>query len=484
MTEFYDIIGNLKTVLDAQPFVNTVTTGGLEDVDLNKQTIFPLSHIIVNSAIPKSSTIVFNISIIAMDIVDESKQETSYIFVGNDNEQDVLNQQLQVLNQVYQQLRHGQLFSELIQVTAEPSCEPFTDRFENKLAGWTMTFDVEVPNDMTICGTSIPSNCLDALVRNSDNTFSANLASGSITTFEDITIQTITSNQTIIDNLSYPSNIDILVEIRNTNLRNSNYSFNEDIPSCEPYEILDTEIVLKDSSGNIISTTDFPSAVSSNLTAPDGVVTIKKSNGTTIQTQSVKSNGTANSTVSDSIVTIKKSDGVNISVDNVKATDSLNKTISDSVVTLKDSAGTTISTINVKATETANITAPDGAITVNGSSVGSVKSNETRALLVKLNGTNSGVYDGVDTINVTDKNLFIKGIFKTANEAMDQLIVDSESAGTYISTTNDGSSGTITFRKNGSTISLPFTLAINDTLDVSRSITSSNGWFKLVGTYA
>lgn len=370
MTEFYDIIGNLKTVLDAQPFVNTVTTGGLEDVDLNKQTIFPLSHIIVNSAIPKSSTIVFNISIIAMDIVDESKQETSDIFVGNDNEQDVLNQQLQVLNQVYQQLRHGQLFSELIQVTAEPNCEPFTDRFENKLAGWTMTFDVEVPNDMTICGTSIPSNCLDAFIQNSDGSFSASLASGSHTTFEDITLQVFNSNENLIDEIVEPSNKDF------------------------QYLIPDTEVVLKDTLDNIISTTNLASSVSG------------------------------------------------------------------------------------------NITAPDGAITVNGSSVGGVNSNGTRALLVKLNGTNSGVYDGVNTINVTDKNLFIKGVFKIANEAMDQLIIDSESAGTYTSTTNDGSSGTITFRKNGSTISLPFTLAINDTLDVSRSVTTSNGWFKLVGTYA
>jgi hypothetical protein len=32
-----------------------------------------------------------------------------------------------------------------------PNCEPFIDRFENKLAGWTMTFDVLFPNDMTIC---------------------------------------------------------------------------------------------------------------------------------------------------------------------------------------------------------------------------------------------------------------------------------------------------------------------------------------------
>jgi len=31
------------------------------------------------------------------------------------------------------------------------AAEPFVDRFENKLAGWTATFDVVVQNDMTIC---------------------------------------------------------------------------------------------------------------------------------------------------------------------------------------------------------------------------------------------------------------------------------------------------------------------------------------------
>lgn len=454
MTEFYDIIGNLKTVLKAQPFVNTVTTGGLEDVDLNKQTIFPLSHIIVNSAIPKSSTIVFNISIIAMDIVDESKQETSDIFVGNDNEQDVLNQQLQVLNQVYQQLRHGQLFSELIQVTADPNCEPFTDRFENKLAGWTMTFDVEVPNDMTICGTSIPSNCLPSFIQNSDGSFSVYLESGSHTILDDITLYAFNSNENLIDEIVKPSNRDFQYLIPNTNLRNSTGNFNVNTPSCETYFIPDTQIVLKDNVGNILSTNDFPSCETYDLEAPSAHLRIKKTGGVDI-----------------------------IEIDLLSGSDTV-QTISDSVITLKDTVGTTILTTNVKATETANITAPDGAITVNGSSIGSVKSNGTRALLVKLNGSNSGVYDGVDTINVTDKNLFIKGVFKTANEAMDQLIIDSESAGTYTSTTNDGSSGTITFRKNGSTVSLPFTLAVNDTLDVSRSTTTSNGWFKLVGTYA
>jgi len=278
MTEFYDIIGNLKTVLQAQPFVNTVTTGGLEDVDLNKQTIFPLSHIIVNSAIPKSSTIVFNISIIAMDIVDESKSETDNVFVGNDNEQDVLNQQLQVLNQVYQQLRHGQLFSELIQVEVDPTCEPFTDRFENKLAGWTMTFDVEVPNEMTICGTAIPPHCADAFIQNSDGSFSANVASGSTLILEDVNITVIDQNDQELANVNIPSNVDqqIIVEVPPIEVNANVYNSIEDLiveqlvtPTNPNIIIPDTEIVLKNSLGSIISTTNLPSSVSSSLTIPD-----------------------------------------------------------------------------------------------------------------------------------------------------------------------------------------------------------------------
>jgi hypothetical protein len=36
-------------------------------------------------------------------------------------------------------------------VDGNASCEPFAERFENYLAGWTMTLDILVPNSMTIC---------------------------------------------------------------------------------------------------------------------------------------------------------------------------------------------------------------------------------------------------------------------------------------------------------------------------------------------
>jgi len=151
MKGFYNVTDKLKEALLSEPFVNTVTFGSLDDVDLNKQTIFPLSHIIVNNTTVGTKTLTFNISILSMDIVDISKDEIEDIFVGNDNEQDVLNTQLALQTRVLNTLQRGDLYTDLYQIEGDVSCEPFVDRFENKLAGWAATFDVVVQNDMTIC---------------------------------------------------------------------------------------------------------------------------------------------------------------------------------------------------------------------------------------------------------------------------------------------------------------------------------------------
>ena len=151
MKGFYQVTDKLKTLLNAEPFVNTVTYGSIDDVDLDKQSIFPLSHIIVNNAVVGTKTTTFSISVLAMDIVDISNDEVTDVFVGNDNEQDVLNTQLAIQNRLLALLQRGDLYTDKYQVEGEVTCEPFVDRFENKLAGWAATFDVLIPNDMTIC---------------------------------------------------------------------------------------------------------------------------------------------------------------------------------------------------------------------------------------------------------------------------------------------------------------------------------------------
>ena len=116
---FYQLTETIKTALLEDKDINTVTTGDITDVNLNKQDIFPLGHIIINNVI--------------------------------DEEQDILNTQLAVLNKLIQRLRMGNLYTDMYQLDGSPSIQPFYDRFENQLAGWTATMDIMIYNDIYIC---------------------------------------------------------------------------------------------------------------------------------------------------------------------------------------------------------------------------------------------------------------------------------------------------------------------------------------------
>ena len=150
MKGYYYVLDKLKTELETIPMVNTITQGSLDDIDNYKSTIFPLSHIMINNVSPENNILRFNVTIIAMDIVDFNKEETTDVFVGNDNEIDVLNTQLSVLIRMYEVLRRGTL-NDFLEVDGFPTMEPFTERFENYLAGWSMTLDILIPNEMSIC---------------------------------------------------------------------------------------------------------------------------------------------------------------------------------------------------------------------------------------------------------------------------------------------------------------------------------------------
>jgi len=148
---FYVITNKIEDILIEDNNINTVTYGDISDVDLNKQTIFPLAHVIVNSITSGEQTLSFNVSILAMDVVNVEKNATKNWYRGNTNEQDILNAQFKVLNTLLQKIRIGSLYREGYQIIGDVSFEPFTDRFENLLAGWAATFDIMINNDQEVC---------------------------------------------------------------------------------------------------------------------------------------------------------------------------------------------------------------------------------------------------------------------------------------------------------------------------------------------
>jgi len=154
MQGFYNLSNKIRETLQLDAYVNTVSFGDIFEVDLNKQTIFPLSHVMISSATMQSNVWNFSVSVLCMDIVDESKtfpEGEPASFRGDNNEQDVMNTQMAVANRLLELLLRGDLYVEKYQLDGSPQIEFFVDRFENKLAGVTATFNVLIPNDMTIC---------------------------------------------------------------------------------------------------------------------------------------------------------------------------------------------------------------------------------------------------------------------------------------------------------------------------------------------
>ena len=152
MIEFYNLIDNIKDHLRLNPNVTTVTFGDIMDVDLNKTTMFPLSHMMVSDVAFSDHIVTATLDLLFLDIVDDNREETTDSFLSNNNLQDILNTQLAVGNLLQSSLRRGELFTNKLQVLTNVTARPFYDRFENQLAGWAFTISIQLPNtNVSIC---------------------------------------------------------------------------------------------------------------------------------------------------------------------------------------------------------------------------------------------------------------------------------------------------------------------------------------------
>lgn len=151
MNSFYRVIDSIKDAVSAEPFNHQVTFGDIADIDLQKQSLFPLCHIMINNATITENIVQQNITIFLMDLVDVSNSEDTSLFLGNDNRQDILNTQLALGTRIMRVLQKADMYRQQFEIEGDASCEPFTERFENMLAGWAITFTINTNTDMTYC---------------------------------------------------------------------------------------------------------------------------------------------------------------------------------------------------------------------------------------------------------------------------------------------------------------------------------------------
>ena len=151
MRSYYNVIDSLKTVITEQEQNNNVSQGDIGDIDLSKQTIFPLAHIVVNSASIEENHVSFNITIYYLDLVDFSKKDNASLFLGNDNEQDVYNTQLALATRVLRVLQKANLYKDSFEILNASACTPLPKFSDNNLTGWESTFDIAAKDNMTYC---------------------------------------------------------------------------------------------------------------------------------------------------------------------------------------------------------------------------------------------------------------------------------------------------------------------------------------------
>ena len=163
MKTYYDLIDYIFNYLNGNNSINTVTIGDIMDVDLAKQTIFPLAHINVQSVTFDEYLVTFNINVIAMDVVNEDKDDKLSLakpHLGLDNKQDILNTMLTVVNGLQSSLRRGGLYDANVEIDSPASATLFEDRFESLMTGWSMNLVVNMPNnDMGLINADGTSDC-------------------------------------------------------------------------------------------------------------------------------------------------------------------------------------------------------------------------------------------------------------------------------------------------------------------------------------
>ncbi len=151
MKGYYDFTTALYSHLISDPLINQVSKGSVDKITNAKKDMYPLAHVMIDEGGFEGSTIRLNVSIVIIDIVDYTKENLTDLYFGNNNVDDIHNQTLMICQRVFESMRRGQMSDDYSIESDTASFEFFEDRFTDQVAGTTMTFDVIMANEMTIC---------------------------------------------------------------------------------------------------------------------------------------------------------------------------------------------------------------------------------------------------------------------------------------------------------------------------------------------
>ena len=173
---YNNVINTLCRLGEYHNQISTVSVGDIFDINLEKMEKMPLLHINPTSVTTGDSELVYNFQLFVADLVSEKEdwqvkqnELLTKLIDNKNNEQQVWNQTLEICTDFIGMLRHSSRQSlegvddinfPLYFTEDQFTIEPFQERFDNLLCGWTFTIGIKVMNDFSTC--QIPVNAKGA----------------------------------------------------------------------------------------------------------------------------------------------------------------------------------------------------------------------------------------------------------------------------------------------------------------------------------
>ena len=156
---YNNVLDTLKCVGEQHLNIHSVTSGDIWEIDLEKNTLYPLFHINPVNVTVGQNIRSFNFQLFIMDLVEPDES----------NEQEVLSDCLEIMNDIIAIYKHGEILYSYDAAAGEEqryfidndfTIEPFTERFDNSVTGWVMSFAITVENELNSCNIPIDNTTI------------------------------------------------------------------------------------------------------------------------------------------------------------------------------------------------------------------------------------------------------------------------------------------------------------------------------------
>ena len=164
---YNNVVNTLKNIGEQHHQIATVTTGDIYEINLEKMEKFALMHINPVNVVAGEYGLTYNFQIFICDLVSEKSDWQTYqaeqltkLVDPKNNEQQVWNQTLEICTDFIGMLRHSSrqslagdndINAPLYFTQDQFTIEPFQERFDNLLCGWTFTIGIRTQNNFDTC---------------------------------------------------------------------------------------------------------------------------------------------------------------------------------------------------------------------------------------------------------------------------------------------------------------------------------------------